>query len=112
MTFCTVILFFVLMMVSRHEVGAGVWHTAWCFDLQVSQASKYQWLIAPCKVVETPYQLDRGPSILAAQMPVSKISPSCKLKYIKKKKKTIRLRNRSFHRIQVIRIHNTSQIWK
>lgn len=85
MTFGIVILFFVLMMVSRHEVGGGVWHTGRCFVPRFSQALKCQWLIEPCKVVETPYLLDKGPSILAAQMLVSKISPSCKFKVNEKR---------------------------
>lgn len=82
MTFCIAILFFVLKMVSRHEAGAGVLHIRWCFVPPVSRALIFQWLREPCKVVETPYQLDRDPSILADQMQVSKNSPSCKFNFM------------------------------
>ena len=56
MTFYIAILSFVLKMVNRHVVGAGALNIPWCFVPPVSQALKFQWLIEPCKVVETPYQ--------------------------------------------------------
>lgn len=85
MTFYIAVLFYLLKRVSRHVVGAGVLNILWCFVLLVSQASKFQWLIEPYKVVETPYQLDRDPNILANQMQVSKNSRSCKFKFIESK---------------------------
>lgn len=82
MTFYIAILFYLLKRVGRHAVGAGVLNILWCFVLPISRASKFQWLIEPYKVVETPYQLDRDPNILADQMQVSKNSQSCRIKFL------------------------------
>lgn len=75
-TFCIATWFSFLMKVSTHEAGEDVLRTAWYSVLPVFQALRCQWLIAPYMVVEIPYLLDKGPSILVGQMQVSKISPS------------------------------------
>ena len=75
MTFYIIVLSSFLMKVSIHEADEGVLCIPWFSVLPVSQALISQWLIAPYKVVEIPYQWDKGPSILGDQMQVSKTSP-------------------------------------
>lgn len=82
MTFCIITLSYFLMTVNKHGVDEDASRIAWCSVLPIFQVSISQLLIVPYKVVGIPYLLDRGPSILEAQMQVSRISQSCKFRSI------------------------------
>lgn len=75
MTFCIITLSSAWMKVSTREVGEGGSDTGQYSVLPVFQALRSLWLIAPYKVAEIPYLLDKGPNILGGQMQASEISP-------------------------------------
>ncbi|PPD97625.1 hypothetical protein GOBAR_DD05359 [Gossypium barbadense] len=58
-------------LVCIHEAGEGVLCIPWYFVLRVFPALISQWLITPYKVVEIPYQWDKGPSILGDPMQIT-----------------------------------------